>query len=256
MARVETGLTPTQKELLDLLWVTETVAPVTRRLVNPDGSFSLERYERAIRPIDFARDGEFALKLHAENPTAPLSPYYINLRNLPNNLLIVVAEAIAEATQGVEADFCTGIPEAGEPIAQVFSKISGMQYRRLFAKAVSGSGRRITAFDEAFYGKGAKLFIIDDLITEADTKWEAISQAHSLNYSVAGIVVLIDRQQGGTDQLKARGYKVFAPLPISRVFVYYYHQGMIDRAAYELCMNYLNNARNSASLPGLTLVSA
>lgn len=255
MARVETELTPTQKELLDLLWETETVAPVTRRLVNPNGSFGFEKYERVTRPIDFAREGEFALKLHETKPDDPLSPYYINLRKLPDAVLVKVAEAIAEATQGVRADFCTGIPEAGEPIARIFSQIAKIHCRRLFAKAASGSGRKIIASDEVFYSKGAKLLIVDGLITEADTKWEAINQAHFLNYSIAGVAVLIDRQQGGSDQLEAKGYRLYAPLPISRVFAYYYQQGMIDQSKYVLCIDYLNDARTGLSLPRLELVN-
>jgi len=258
MIGTETELTPTQQELLDLLWATETVAPVTKRLADPDGNYRFEKYERPTRPIDFAGEGEFVLKSHEKKPDDPLSPFYINLRNLPSPVLIKVAGVIAEATQTqrVQADFCTGIPDAGEPIARAFSEVAGIHYRKLFIKATSDSGRRIIASDEVFRGRSGKLLIIDDLITAADTKWETINRAQFLNYSIAGIAVLVDRQQGGRDQLESKGYRLFAPLPISRVFAYYYQKDMIDEAIYVSCMKYLNDARASLSLPKLEIITS
>jgi len=40
--------------------------------------------------------GAFKLKLHEKNPDAPLSPIYIDLRNLPDEIYQTIAELMAE----------------------------------------------------------------------------------------------------------------------------------------------------------------
>lgn len=81
------GLTPAQEHLADLLFTTKTVAPVRRRTANPDGTYSFEKVSRPTSPVDFAQPGEFALKIHETRPDAPLSPIYVNLREMPEELV-------------------------------------------------------------------------------------------------------------------------------------------------------------------------
>lgn len=46
------------------MWVTSTVAKVSRRFSDEDGTFNFDHINRLTHPIDFANDGEFVLKLH------------------------------------------------------------------------------------------------------------------------------------------------------------------------------------------------
>ncbi len=81
-------LTQSQQALADSLLSTKTEAKVGRRRKNPDGSYELYTTVRPTSPIDFpVNDEEFALKSHEHNIEDPLSPIYINLRNLPEDLL-------------------------------------------------------------------------------------------------------------------------------------------------------------------------
>lgn len=265
MATRETNFTPTQKELLEMLWVTQIEAKVGRRFENPDGSYRFDHIIRPTRPIDFALDGEFVLKLHERKPGDPLSPYYINLRNLPDDLLTLVAKSIAEVTARLRADVCTGIPSAGDPIAKRFSEITGIPWIHIFDKADSSSGRKIVPATQgepisAFGEKHQRLLILDDLITEADTKFEAGAVAEELGYHVSGFGVLVDRQQGGKEQLEGSGYPLRAALPIAKVFNYYYTtqntgRQRISRQSYLDSMNYLNTARKSVGLSQLKLLA-
>lgn len=260
MAKKESEFTPIQVALLEELWDTQTEVKVGRRFENPNKTYCFEHINRPTRPIDFAQEGEFVLKLHEKKPAAPLSPYYINLRNLPETLLTKVGLAMAEATSKVkmDIDMVSGIPAAGDPIAQKYSEITDIHLSQLFGKAEGSSGRKITAVNAAprAFGRWGRVLIVDDLITEADTKFEAAEVAGQLGYKVAGITVLVDRQQGGREQLQAAGYKIFAPLPVSKVFEYYYTTGRIDRGLYESSMNYLNSSRAINGLPRLELLAA
>lgn len=255
----EIELTPTQKEVLNLMWETTTTAPVGRRQDLGNGRYQLYKAERPTRPVDFPASGfeqeEFALKLHERKIDATLSPYYVNLRNMPDNLLTRVAEAIAEAAH-ISTSVCTGIPSAGDPIAQRFSEITGIPRLHLFGKAEEVSGRKIVAAQEAPLAITSRrsLLILDDLITEADTKFEAAEVAKNLGYDVVGIAVLVDRQQGGKESLETQGFRVSAPLPISEVFAYYYATGKIDYSRYLKSMDYLNDSRLKADLSKIKLL--
>lgn len=263
MAQVEAFFTPTQREVLDLIWSTQTEAKVGRRsdvdLQNSDpfNRYRFEHVVRPTRPIDFpVHPGEFVLKLHERKPDALLSKYYVNLRHLPDDLLTKVAEAIAEGTQGITVECCTGIPNAGDPIAKKYSEITGIPLLTIFGKAEAGSNRKIVAAPDVPAGNDRRLLLLDDLITEADTKFEAATAAQDLGYHIVAIGVLVDRQQGGVDQLREQGFSVVTSLPISKAFEYYYLNGNTDYNRYLESMDYLNNARQSAGLAALELLSS
>lgn len=105
------GLSPNQELLADLMFDTRTEAPVMRRLQS--GVF--EKIIRPTSPIDFALEGEFGMKIHDSQPDAPLSPLYINLRELPENILNQFGLVLSEMDLGDDArpDVSSGIPNAG-----------------------------------------------------------------------------------------------------------------------------------------------
>ena len=83
--------------------------------------------------------GAFRLKLHETNPTAPLSPYYISMREADvepgafPGLLEQIARSIHTDSlrMGVMADCIVGIPNAGNSIADGVSELSGLAVLRL-----------------------------------------------------------------------------------------------------------------------------
>lgn len=232
------GLTDAQERLADLLFETKTRAKVTRRYQLPDGSFKFEAGERDTSPIDFAQEGEFALKLHERKSGAPLSPIYINLRNLPEPVLEQIGRVLAEIPGEERPDFCAGIPSAGVPLAKAYFLYSGIPVQGdVFAKAQIDSGRRIVAGEKQ--EKKGKLRLIDDLVTQADTKFEAIRVAEELGYQVTDVVVLVDRQQGGAEQLEKAGYKLHAAFTLTQLLNYYLRTGKIDKVRHEEVTTYL-----------------
>lgn len=234
------GLTPAQEELADLLCTTKILAKVRRReLLN--GEFNFYEIIRDTSPIDFPVDpGEFALKLHEKKPDAPLSPIYINLRNLPTGLLSKIGQAMSEQRVTEERpDFCVGIPSAGIPLADHFSNASHIPTENIFEKSDTGSQRRIVPAKNAKMGFGRKLYLIDDLVTGADTKLEAIKVAEELDWKIVGIGVLVDREQGGVTQLKEAGYHTNAVFTLLQLLGYYHRTEKIDTAKYQEAKNYL-----------------
>jgi len=232
------GLTSAQEKLADLYFETKIKAKVRKREQLPDGSYRFEEYMRDTSPFDFAQEGEFALKLHEKNPDAPLSPYFINQRELPDNVYDQIGIVLAEISSAEKSDACTGIPKAGTKIAEAYSKTSGVPIVDIFTKEITESGRRILGKVEAKERKD-KIRIIDDLVTGADTKLEAIKAAEAMGYEVMDILVVIDREQGGKEQLAAKGYKLISAFTISQLLDYYLRTAKITREKYAESKAYL-----------------
>jgi len=232
------GLTKQQEKLANLLFITKIQAKVKRRQHLPNGSFSFYDVTRPTSPIDFAQEGEFALKLHERKPEALLSPIYINLRNLPPNVLDQIGLVLAEIPSEEKPDFCTGIPNAGVPLAEAYSKASKIPIREIFAKVQTASKRKIVSQEQP-RNKG-NIRIIDDLVTQADTKLEAIEAAEAQGYKITDIVVLVDREQGGSLQLSKAGYKFKSAFTLSQLLKYYLRTGKLDQNRFNQVTSYLS----------------
>lgn len=238
-------MTPNQKELLDIMWDTTIQAKVILiRTVNGEPQFFTE--ERQMRPIDFKRPNEegFAFKHHEQNPHAPPSPTYVNLRNLPQWLVRRIADEIAHPplpNLNPPTRFSTGIPEAGVVLGQAYADITRNKYVPILAKiSLDNNQRRIVAAVQAPPASGypKSLMIVDDLITEGNSKLEAIQAAESLGYFVTGVSILIDRQQGGKRFLDKIGYKVYTAMTFMQAVGYFRDTKKITEQQFQQAVHY------------------
>lgn len=239
------NLTKSQQELADLLISTKTQAKVRRRKQDSEGSFEFYHVVRDTSPFDFRVDpGEFVFKHHENTPDAPLSPMYLNLRSLPENIVNKIAEVMNEIGLEEKPDVCTGIPNAAIPYAKKFSEISGIPYVTIFDKDDNPSHHQILAHKDAPAGEGKKLLLVDDLITKGASKLEAIEVAEDLGYKISGLLVLVDREEGGRKFMESKGYKLYAALKLGDLLDYYLEKKMITSEQFEEIYGYLAQSKN------------
>ncbi|OGE32168.1 hypothetical protein A2631_05650 [Candidatus Daviesbacteria bacterium RIFCSPHIGHO2_01_FULL_44_29] len=225
------SLTKTQQALVDLFLETTVTAKVVRRHTE-NGTYRFEEVTRETPIVGFpVHPGEFALKIHERIPDAPLSPIYINMRNMPQHVLRLVARSIAEVSGGDVAEICTGIPRAGVPIAQEYAQHLKIPFAEIFHKTGTSTNRRIVP-KERTVGEGKSIIIVDDLIVHAQTKLEAIHAAEVSGFKVTGVAVLFDREQGGTQEIEKAGYPVYSALKLSDILKYYLAKGKITSQKY------------------------
>lgn len=236
-------LTNLQQELADLLLNTQISAKVIKRLQREDGSYYLQETSRLTSPIDFARgEGEFALKIHEVKPEAPLSPFYVNLRNLPKEVLEKVAEVLAEVKLDTPQDFCSGVPKAAVVIAQKFSQVSGIPFMDVFNKEGLNTHRSIVIKEGVQPKKDTRLLVIDDVIAHGKSKLEALAAAKEVGFYV-NMLVLIDREQGGIEQIEKEGCRVYPAMKLTDIFNYYLEKNMISKKQYAETLKYLSESR-------------
>lgn len=207
----------------------------------------------ALFDVGAVQFGAFRLKLHEKQPDAPLSPIYLNLRTPDNKdgtltpeILQQIAEVVMMRAVLIDFDLVAGIPNAGTPIAEALVHHLTTDYinspARLLhlGKVDQESGRRIVGVQEEIEeGEGRRVLLVDDLITQADTKFEAIAALEEDNFEVAALVVLVDREQGGSEQIMATGHLFISVFTLSDLLDYYVAEGRVDQAKADEVKQYV-----------------
>lgn len=183
--------------------------------------------------IGAIRFGDFKLKLHEKNPKAPLSPIYCDLRTIQRfpDVNKIAIDNYCNLLKSLKFDLLAGIPTAGIALtASIRDRLKvGMITPRTDNKAY-GSGNKIDGLLDS--DKGKTVVLIDDLVTKADSKIEAFSMLKEFGLVVKDVVVLIDRNQGGKEQLSQIGLSLHSVLSLTSMLVYYLKTRKINNNTY------------------------
>lgn len=182
--------------------------------------------------------GSFKLKLHERDPTAPLSPIYIDLRLIRSSpaALTAAIDCYERMTRQLEFDVIADVPTAATPITAVLCyRASKPMISPRKDEKTHGLGRKIDGIVRA----GNRALVVDDLITAADSKLEAIRALESNGIVVRDVVVLVDREQGGVDALAQHGYACHVTWRISDLLKYYADSGKIEHHQLVQTLAYL-----------------
>lgn len=187
------------------------------------------RFLLALLDIGAVQFGQFRLKLHEHRPDAPLSPVYIDLRLVRRFPTVkdLALDLYEELTRNLQFDVLADIPTAATPFVSSLSDRLGvgMISPRLSTKSY-GMGTQVDGLLPEDSGRTALL--IDDVITGADSKLEAAGTLERAGVRVRDIVVLVDREQGGTARLSRQGYRVHSAFTLGELLTLCADAGRIE----------------------------
>lgn len=183
--------------------------------------------------------GSFRIKSGA------LSPYYIDLAGLlshPRDL-----RSIAEATAGKVKEIAVGgrvdrlasIELRGAlllPSVAVAADLPCVVVRKE-TKAYGVTGRIVGEV-----AKGERVLFFDDVVSEGLSKLEGIRPLEEADAQVKDVLVVVDREQGGKQNLENLGYKVHALAKVSELVNSLLKGDSITKEQADAVTNYVKKA--------------
>jgi len=166
------------------------------------------------------------------------SPIYIDLRLLVSQpkLLAQAAELYATILSQISFDRIAGVPYAALPIGTAVALTADVPliYPRKEAKA-HGLGKDI----EGTWHPGDRVVVIEDLITKAGSILKSVERFREVGLTVEDAIVLIDREQGGKENLAAAGITGHSVLTITEVMSVLVAAGRLDVAKQQEVLTFL-----------------
>src|SRR5881394_1463384 len=144
------------------------------------------------------------------------STFYIDARRTTmsgEGLALIGALGLERLTaRGWAPALVGGLTLGADPVAYAIAAAAHAQGRQLDAFSVRkqpkthGTGRRI----EGCFTPGAAVVVVEDVITSGDSAREAIAAITAEGGRVLGVLVVVDREEGGRATLEQAGHGVEA----------------------------------------------
>lgn len=197
--------------------------------MQPREDFLLKAYELGI--IKF---GNFILKSGIE------SPFYVDLRPLSSSpqLLKTLANHLLNLVENSPYELICGVPYAALPMGTTMSLASGSP---LIIKRKENKGYGTKRMVEGIFQSGQNCLLVEDVITSGQSLLETIAEVEKEGLIVTDIVVVLDREQGGIQRLKEKGYTVHTLFTINEVIELLHRFHRLDDNEVSRIKNFLEN---------------
>jgi len=115
-----------------------------------------------------------------------------------------------ERREGERIDAVGGLTLGADPIAYAIAYHSALQGMpiRAFSVRKEPKGHGAQRWVEGFEQPGARVAIVEDVVTTGASTLRAIEGALNAGFQIQAVLALVDRQEGGLEELRKKGYEL------------------------------------------------
>jgi orotate phosphoribosyltransferase len=118
------------------------------------------------------------------------------------------------AATGAPVASVGGLTMGADPVALAIGMSSWMEKSprllQVFSVRKAPKAHGQTKLIEGNFAPGDTVVVLDDVVTRGDSTIKAIESVEQAGGKVAFVAVLVDREEGGADKIRALGHKVLA----------------------------------------------
>ena len=170
------------------------------------------------------------------------SPIYIDLRRAVSipDLFSLMARTYMDMLAELRFDHIASVPYAALPLGALVA--SGLRASLIYPRKEAkdhGTARRV----EGSFQPGERAVLLEDVVTSGGSVISAAEALREAGLRVSDAVVLVDRQQGGVEQLAAAGINLHSVMGMDDLLNELKSAALIDTSTFTAVKEYLDGSR-------------